>query len=81
VIGMLGREVTVIQCTNPLMVGVQGTLVLESMHMLTVVSTPSRKLSLPKMGTVLQLKDSGKLVVADEMDGRLEERLAKGARV
>jgi RNase P/RNase MRP subunit p29 len=80
-IGILGRDVTVIKCTNPLMVGVQGTIALESMHMLTVVSTSSRKLSIPKIGTVLQLKDSGNLVVTDEMNGRLEERLAKGTRI
>jgi len=80
-IGILGRDVTVIKCTNPLMVGVQGTVALESMHMLTVVSAFTKKLSIPKKGTVLQLKDSRELVVTDEMRGRLEERLARGARI
>ncbi len=45
------------------MVGVNGTLVLESMRMITIVSG-KRKVVLTKTGTVLQIKDSGKVVMA-----------------
>ena len=54
-IRVLGRDVAVVQCSNPLMVGVRGTLALESMRMITIVSG-GRKVSVPKTGTVLQLR-------------------------
>ena len=50
---VLGKEVVVVQCSNPLMVGVHGTLALESMRMITIVSG-TRKVALTKTGTVLQ---------------------------
>ena len=79
-IRVLGSEVTIIKCaSSPLLVGIEGTVALESMRMLTIVSPNSKKLMIPKMGTALLLKSTNELVIADEMKGRLEERLAKGA--
>ncbi|MDA4114239.1 MAG: ribonuclease P protein subunit [Thaumarchaeota archaeon] len=79
-IGVLGRDVTIVQCSNPLMVGVSGTVALESMRMITIVSG-TKKLSVPKMGTALQLRENGKVVIADEMNGRIEDRLSRGSKV
>jgi RNase P/RNase MRP subunit p29 len=80
VIRVLGKDVAVIQCANPAMIGLRGTVALESMHMITVVSQ-TKKVQLAKTGTVLQLQESGKLVLGEEMNGRIEDRLSRGARV
>ncbi|MGA2665987.1 MAG: ribonuclease P protein subunit [Nitrososphaerales archaeon] len=77
---VLGAEVAIVKCSNPLMVGVRGTVVLESMRMLTIATT-RKKVEVAKVGTVLQLKETGRLVIADEMSGRLEDRLARGSSV
>jgi RNase P/RNase MRP subunit p29 len=81
-IRILGSEVIVIKCAScPPVVGTEGTVVLESMRMLTIVSPNSGKRMIPKRGTALLLKNTNELVIADEMKGRLEERLAKGAEL
>ena len=81
-IRVLGSEVTVIRCaSSPLLVGFEGTVALESMRMLTIVSPNSRKIAIPKKGTALRMKGTNELVIADEMRGRLEERIAKGAEL
>ena len=77
---ILGQQVSVVSCSIPSLVGVSGTLALESMRMITIVSQ-GRKVNLPKRGSVLRLKEGGGLVVGDEMYGRLEERLSRGSRV
>jgi RNase P/RNase MRP subunit p29 len=79
-IQLLGKEVAILQSTNPLLVGVRGTLALESMRMITIVSG-TKKITVAKTGTVLQLQESGKVVIAEEMNGRIEDRLAKGSKV
>ena len=76
---LLGKDVAVMQCSNPLLVGVHGTLALESMHMITIVSE-AKKISVAKTGTVLQVQESGRLVVGDDMEGRIEDRLSRGAK-
>jgi len=81
-IRVLGSEVAIIKCaSSPNLVGLEGTVALESMKMLTIVAPSSRKLMVPKKGTVLMLKRTDELVIADDMKGRLEERLAKGAEL
>jgi RNase P/RNase MRP subunit p29 len=77
---VLGLDVAVVQCSNPAMVGLRGTVALESMRMITIVSE-SRKVTLAKSGTVLQLKDGGRLVIGEEMNGRIEDRLSRGSKV
>jgi RNase P/RNase MRP subunit p29 len=79
-IALLGRDVTVVQCSNRSMVGLNGTVVLESMRMITIVSG-TKKLQVAKTGTALQLRESGKVVIADEMNGRIEDRLSRGSKV
>ena len=81
-IRVLGSEVAIIKCaSSPSLVGLEGTIALESMKMLTIVAPNSRTLMVPKKGTVLKLKRTDELVIADDMKGRLEERLAKGAEL
>lgn len=79
-IDLLGREILIVQAKDPSMVGVRGTVALESMKMLTIVSGETKR-SVPKHGTVVQLQDSGNLVVASDAVGRIEERLARGSKV
>ena len=79
-IQLLGKEVAIVQSANPLLVGVRGTLALESMRMITIVSG-SKKITVAKTGTVLQLQESGKVVLGDEMNGRIEDRLSRGSKV
>lgn len=79
-IDLIGHRIVVLQCSDPGLIGRKGTLALETMKTITIVSGGS-KLMLPKVGTVLQLQDGGRLVVGDEMVGRLEDRLARGAKV
>ena len=81
-IRILGSEVTIVKCSSsPKLVGLEGTVALESMKMLTIVTPNTRKLVVPKEGTALLLKQSRQLVIADDMRGRLEERIARGAEV
>jgi RNase P/RNase MRP subunit p29 len=81
-IGLMGKDVAVVACTDPIMVGLRGTVALESMHMIKITtSRADRTVSVQKKGTVLVLQDSGKVVVADEMKGRIEDRLARGYRL
>jgi len=80
VIQSIGKTVTIVSCSDPRMVGLRGTLALESMHMLTIVS-PERKVLVRKTGTVLQLEGNGSLLVGDEMNGRVEDRLLRGSKV
>ena len=79
-IGILGMDVTVVQCSNPSMEAVSGTVVLESMRMITIVSG-TKKLTVAKTGTALQLRETGKVVIADEMNGRIEDRLSRGSKI
>ncbi len=76
----LGRSVTIIACSDPKMVGFRGTLALESMRMITIVSA-ERRVSVAKTGTVLRLDGTDGLVECDGMNGRVEDRLSRGSRV
>ena len=81
-IRVLGSEVTIKKCSSsPVMVGVKGLVALESMRTLTVLGANSRKFKIAKKGTVLELTRTGDLIIGDEMQGRLEERIAKGAEL
>jgi len=79
-IGILGMDVTIVQCSNPSMVAVNGIVALESMRMITIVSG-TKKLAVAKTGTALQLRETGKVVIADEMNGRIEDRLSRGSKI
>jgi RNase P/RNase MRP subunit p29 len=78
--GIIGREVSVVSCPNVGMVGLKGVVALESLKTLTVRS-PTRTVTLPKLGTVLKLADTGRIVLGDDMKGRIVDRLSRGARI
>jgi RNase P/RNase MRP subunit p29 len=78
-IDIIGKKIAIVQCSDPSLVGVRGIFALESMKTITILSGSNKRM-VPKVGTVLQVQDSGRLVVASEMVGRIEERLAKGAK-
>lgn len=79
-IDLIGQKIAVLQCSDPGLIGKKGTFAIESMKTITIVSGSS-KLMLPKVGTVLQLQDGGRIIVGDELVGRLEDRLARGSKV
>jgi RNase P/RNase MRP subunit p29 len=76
---MIGNRICILKCTNSQLIGTRGTLVFESMKMLHL-NTPKRRLRLPKHGTIIQLED-GEIILCEQMIGRLEERLIKGAKI
>lgn len=79
-IDLIGQRIAVLQCSDPGLIGKKGTFAIESMKTITIVSGSS-KLMLPKVGTVLQLQEGGRIIVGDELVGRLEDRLARGSKV
>jgi RNase P/RNase MRP subunit p29 len=79
-IDIIGRKIAIVQSSDPGVVGLRGVFALETMKTITVLSGNEKRV-VPKRGTVFQVHDSGKLVVADDMLGRVEERLARGAKV
>lgn len=79
-IDLIGQRIAVLQCSDPGIIGKKGTFAIESMKTITIVSGSS-KLMLPKVGTVLQLQEGGRIIVGDELVGRLEDRLARGSKV
>ncbi|MDA4135672.1 MAG: ribonuclease P protein subunit [Thaumarchaeota archaeon] len=79
-IDLIGKKMALVQCSDPSMIGVRGIYALESMKTITILSGNTKR-TVQKLGTVLQVQDGGRLVVADEMVGRIEDRLARGAKV
>lgn len=74
---VIGEDVRVAAARDALLLGLKGTVVLESMHTLTIRTEGGRKVVLPKLGTALELK-GGKIMIGDELEGRLEDRIASG---
>ena len=78
-IDIIGRKVAVVQCADPSVIGVRGIFALETMKTITILSGATKRV-VPKVGTVLQMQEGGRLVVGSEMVGRVEDRLARGAK-
>lgn len=77
---LLGKEITILRATDPSQVGMRGVLALESMKMLTISNGHSKR-SIPKLGTVFLVNETGRLVLGTETIGRTEDRLARGSKV
>ena len=75
---IIGEDVRVAAARDSVLLGLRGKVVLETMHTLTI-KTDSRKVVLPKAGSALELS-SGALVLGEDLEGRLEDRIAAGAR-
>lgn len=78
-IDLIGQRVAVLQCSDKGIVGAKGIFALETMKTITIVWGTSKR-TVPKVGTVLQLQESGRVIIGDELSGRLEDRLARGAK-
>jgi len=75
---LLGEDVRVAAAKNPLVVGFKGRVTIETMHTITLASA-QRRVTLPKVGTVLELA-SGKVVIGDDLEGRPEDRILGGRK-
>ena len=78
-IDLLGKKIAIVQCSDVSKVGIGGVFALETMKTVTIQSGSTTRV-IPKVGTVFQIQDTGRVIVGDEMVGRLEDRLARGAR-
>jgi RNase P/RNase MRP subunit p29 len=74
---LIGEDVRVAAAKNTLLLGLKGKVVLETMHTVTIKTAADRKVTLPKMGSALELS-TGKIVLGDDIEGRLEDRIATG---
>jgi RNase P/RNase MRP subunit p29 len=75
---LIGEDVRVAAAKNVLLLGLKGKVVLETMHTVTI-STADRKVTLPKLGSALELS-TGEIVLGDDIEGRLEDRIAANGR-
>ena len=76
---VIGEDVRVAAARNAALLGLKGKVVLETMHTLTIRTDGKRKVTLPKMGSALQLS-SGTILIGDDLEGRLEDRIAASGR-
>jgi RNase P/RNase MRP subunit p29 len=76
---ILGEDVRVAAARDAVLLGLKGKIVLESMHTLTIRTREGRKVMMPKVGSALELS-SGKILIGDDLEGRLEDRIAAGRR-
>lgn len=76
---IIGEDVRVAAARDAVLLGLKGTVVMETMHTLTVRTESKRKVTLPKVGSALVLS-SGAIVLGDDLKGRLEDRIAVGDR-
>jgi RNase P/RNase MRP subunit p29 len=72
---IIGEDVRVAAARSAFLLGLRGKVVLESMHTITIRTDAKRKVTLPKAGSALELP-SGKVLICDDLEGRLEDRIA-----
>lgn len=76
---IIGEDVRVAAARDAVLLGLRGKVVLESMHTLTIRTDEKRKVVLAKSGSALELS-SGTIIIGDDLEGRLEDRIAVGGR-
>ena len=76
---VIGEDVRVAAARDAGLLGLRGIVVLESMHTLTIRTGARKNIVLPKLGSALELS-SGKILIGDDLEGRLEDRIAQGAK-
>jgi len=76
---IIGEDVRVAAARDAVLLGLRGKVVLESMHTLTIKTNSKRKVTLPKMGSALELSN-GEILIGDDLEGRLEDRIALNGR-
>jgi len=72
---IIGEDVRVAAARSTVLLGLKGKVVLETMNTITISTEARRQVTLPKSGSALELK-GGKVVLGDDLAGRLEDRLA-----
>lgn len=75
---LIGRRVKVLVATDPTQVGLSGELLLEMSKTLQLESL-GRRLTIQKLGTVIELAGTGEVIRGDDILGRVEERIARDA--
>ena len=75
---LIGRRVKILVATDPNQVGLSGELVLERSKTL-LLESQGRRLTIQKLGTVIELGARGEVIRGDDVLGRVEERIARGA--
>ena len=75
---LIGRTVKILVATDPTQVGLSGELVLERSKTL-LLESHGRRLTIQKLGTVIELGARGEVIRGDDVLGRVEERIARGA--
>ncbi len=75
---LIGRSVKILEATDPTQVGLSGELVLERSKTL-LLESHGRRLTIQKLGTVIELAGRGEVIRGDDILGRFEERIARAA--
>ena len=75
---LIGRRVKILVATDPNQVGLSGELVLERSKTL-LLESQGRRLTIQKLGTVIELAGKGEVIRGDDILGRVEERIARAA--
>ena len=72
---IIGEDVRVAAARDTVLLGLKGKVVLESMHTLTIKTSAQRKVTMPKIGSALELS-TGEILIGDDLEGKLEDRIA-----
>jgi len=75
---LIGRSVKILDATDPTQVGLSGEVVLERSKTL-LLESHGRRLTIQKLGTVIELAGRGEVIRGDDILGRFEERIARAA--
>lgn len=75
----IGQDVRVAAAKDAMLLGLKGRVVLESMHTVTIMTSDSRKVMMQKLGSAFELS-GGKILIGDDVEGRLEDRIAVASR-
>ncbi len=75
---LIGRSVKILDATDPTQVGLSGEVVLERSKTL-LLESHGRRLTIHKLGTVIELAGRGEVIRGDDILGRFEERIARAA--
>lgn len=76
---IVGEDVRVAAARQAVLLGLRGKVVLETMHTITIKTEGEKKVVIPKTGSALELS-SGKILLGDDLEGRLEDRISAGGR-
>ena len=76
---LFGKKISFLNATDPTVIGVKGTVMLESMKML-YLATPGGLKAFEKRGSVAKIEGTDELIACYSMIGRVEDRLSRRVR-